>query len=87
MLPWQPNKIVTDHKTHKLGRQSSNDHNCQIWFTLLQWLWRKMQFNQMQFSYKSAGVFCCHGKKKQKQKKQKKTKKNKKKQTDRLADF
>ena len=26
MLPWQPNKIVTGHKTHKLGRQSSNGH-------------------------------------------------------------
>ena len=31
------NKIVTGHKTHKLGRQSENDHNCQIWFTLLHW--------------------------------------------------
>ena len=38
MLPWQPNKIATGHQTHKLGRQSSNDHNCQIWFTSLHWL-------------------------------------------------
>ena len=30
-FPWQPNKLATPHKTHKLGRQSSNDHNCQIW--------------------------------------------------------
>ena len=35
MLPWQPNKMVTGHKTHKLGRQSSNDHKCQIWITSL----------------------------------------------------
>ena len=41
MLPWQPNKMATGHQTHKLGRQSSYDHNCQIWFTLFQWLWRK----------------------------------------------
>ena len=41
MLPWQANKIVTGHQTHKLGRQPSNDHNCQIWFTPLHWLWRK----------------------------------------------
>ena len=41
MLPWQPNKIVTGHKTHKLVRQSSNDYNCQIWLTSLHRLWRK----------------------------------------------
>ena len=35
MLPWQTNKMVTGHKTHELGRQSSNDHNCQIWFISL----------------------------------------------------
>ena len=29
MLPWQPNKMAIGHKTHKLGRQSSNDHNYQ----------------------------------------------------------
>ena len=29
-LPWKPNKNANDHKTHKLGRQSPNDHNCQI---------------------------------------------------------
>ena len=56
---WQPNEIFTGHKTYKLGRQSSNGHNCQIWFTLLQWLWRKC--NLTIFSYKSMGVFCCHG--------------------------
>ena len=33
MLPWKPNKIATGHETHKWGRQLSNDHNCQIWFT------------------------------------------------------
>ena len=59
MLPWQPHKIVTGHKTHKLGRQSSNDHNCLIWFTSLQWLWRKC--NSTIFSCKSMGVFSCHG--------------------------
>ena len=53
------NNIVTGHKTHKLGRQSSNDHNCQIWFTSLQWLWRKC--NLTIISYKSMGAFCCHG--------------------------
>ena len=26
---------------HKLARQSSTDHNCQIWFISLQALWRK----------------------------------------------
>ena len=41
MLRWKPNKMATGHETHKLGRQSSNDHNCQIWFTSLHWLWRK----------------------------------------------
>ena len=41
MLPRPPNKMVTGHKTHKLGRQSSDDHNCQIWFTSLHRLWRK----------------------------------------------
>ena len=61
MLQWQPNKIVTGHKTYKLGRQSSNDHNCQIWFTSLQWLWRKC--NLTIFSYKSMRVFSCHGNK------------------------
>ena len=40
-VAWQPNKMATGHKTHRLGRQSSNDHNCQIWFTSLHWLWRK----------------------------------------------
>ena len=59
MLSWQPNKIITGHKTHKLGRQPSNDHNCQIWFTLLQWLWRKC--NLTIFLCKSMGVFCCLG--------------------------
>ena len=41
MLPWKPNKVATGHETHKMGRQSPNDHNCQIWFTSLHWLWRK----------------------------------------------
>ena len=26
---------------HELDRQSSIDHNCQIWFISLHWLWRK----------------------------------------------
>ena len=34
-------KMATGHETHKLGRQLSNDHKCQIWFTSLHWLWRK----------------------------------------------
>ena len=38
VLPWQPNKMATGHQTHKLGRQSSYDHKCEIWFTSLQWL-------------------------------------------------
>ena len=46
-------KTVTGHKTHKLGRHSSNDQNCQIWFTSLQWLWRKCKWQM--------GVFSCHG--------------------------
>ena len=36
-----PNKMAIGHKTHKLGRLSSNDHNCQIRFTSLHVLWRK----------------------------------------------
>ena len=44
MLPWQPNKMATGHKTYTLGRQSSNDHKCQTWFTSLHWL-EKIQFN------------------------------------------
>ena len=28
-------QMAIGHKTHKLGRQSSNDHKCQIWFTSL----------------------------------------------------
>ena len=55
MLPWQPNTIVTGHKTHKLCRQSSTDHNCQIWFTLLHWLWQTAI--QPFFHYMSMGVF------------------------------
>ena len=34
----QPNHMVTGHKTRKLGRQSSNYHNYQIWFRSLHWL-------------------------------------------------
>ena len=30
ILLLQPNKIVKGHKTHIVGRQSLNDHNCQI---------------------------------------------------------
>ena len=41
MLPWKPNKMATCHEMHKLGRQSSNDHNCQIRFTSLHCLWKK----------------------------------------------
>ena len=29
----QPNKMTAGHNTNKLGRQSSDDHNCQIWLT------------------------------------------------------
>ena len=35
------NKMAAGRKTYKLSRQLSNDHKCQIWFTSLQWLWRK----------------------------------------------
>ena len=45
MLPWQPNNMATSHKTYKLGTQSSDDHNCQIWLISLHWLWRKCNFN------------------------------------------
>ena len=48
-------KMATGHETYKLGRQSSNDHNCQIWFVM-----EKMQFNHFPH-YKSMGAFCCHG--------------------------
>ena len=58
-VAWQPNKMATGHKTHELGRQSSHDHNCQIWFTSLHWLWRKC--NLTIFPYKYMGTFCCHG--------------------------
>ena len=58
ILLWQPNKMVTDHKTYKLGRQSSNDHNCQIWFTSLHMLWRKC--NLTISYYKPMGSFSCH---------------------------
>ena len=33
--------MAAGHKTQKMGRQSSDDHNCQIWFTSLQWLCTK----------------------------------------------
>ena len=59
MLQWQPNKMATGHQTQKLGRQSFNDHNCQIWFTSLQWLWRKC--NLIIFPLYVFGSFCCHG--------------------------
>ena len=41
MLPLQPKKMAIGHQTYKLGKQSSNDHKCQIWYTSLHWLWRK----------------------------------------------
>ena len=47
MLPWQPKKMAADHQTHKMCRQSSDDHNCQIWFTSLHWFMEKMQFNHL----------------------------------------
>ena len=46
MLPLQPNKMAAGHQTHKLGRQSSDDHNCQIRFPSLQMVMQnKMQIN------------------------------------------
>ena len=33
--------MATGHKTQELGKQLSNDHNCQIWFALLHWLRKK----------------------------------------------
>ena len=56
---WQPNKMATDHETHTLDRESSNDRNCHIWFTSLHWLWSK--YNLTIFHYKFMGAFCCHG--------------------------
>ena len=35
----------TGHKTHKLGRQSSNDHNYQISVHMTSLVMEKMQFN------------------------------------------
>ena len=58
ILPWQPNKLATGHKTNKLVRQSPNDHNCQIWFTSIHLLWRKC--NLTIFPLKSMGPFSCH---------------------------
>ena len=60
ILPWQPNKMATGHKTHKLGRQSSNDHNCQIWFTSLHVLWRKCNLTILISHFKSMRPFSCH---------------------------
>ena len=60
MLPWQPNKMITGHKTHKLGRQSSNDHKITakyIHITAL--VMEKMLINH--FPIMSMGAFCCHG--------------------------
>ena len=39
-----------------LSRQSSNAHNCKIWFTSLHWLWRKMQFNHLPLSLRVLSV-------------------------------
>ena len=55
MLPWQPNKMATGYQTDKLGRQSSNYHKFQIWFTSIQWLWRKC--NVTIFPLKAYGSF------------------------------
>ena len=43
----QPNKMTTGHKT--LCRQALNDHNCQIWFSSLHWLWRKCNLTMLLF--------------------------------------
>ena len=64
MLPWQPNKMAISHKTYKLGRQSSNDHNCQIWFTSLHWLWRKYGSFLFRSCHLKKSFFkteCCRG--------------------------
>ena len=58
ILPWQANKLTTDHKTYKLCRQTSNDHNCQICFTSLHVLWRKCSLTI--FLLKVYGNFRCH---------------------------
>ena len=59
MLPWQPNKMATGHKTHKLGRQSSMIINAKYGshhFT------GYGENTILPFShYKSIGAFCCHG--------------------------
>ena len=61
MLPWQPNKIATGHKTHKLDRQSSNDHNCQIWFCSHHFTGYGENAIYPFSHYKSIEVFCYHG--------------------------
>ena len=58
ILPWHRNKMANGHKTHTLGRQSSNDHHCQIWLTSLRVLWRKCNLTISPF--KSIGPFSCH---------------------------
>ena len=39
ILSWRPKEMATGHKTHEVGRQSSNDHKCKVEFTLLHVLW------------------------------------------------
>ena len=60
ILPWQPNKIAIGHKKYKLGKHSSNDHNCQTWFTSLH-VFGENAINLPFSQYKSMGAFCCHG--------------------------
>ena len=57
---WQTNDIVPGHKTHKLGKISSNDQNCQIWFHHFT-VYGENAIAPF-FHYKSKGAFCCHGK-------------------------
>ena len=60
MLPWQPNNMDTGHKTDKLCRQSSNDHNYQIRFTTLHQLQRKCNLTNFPI-ISLREFFRCHG--------------------------
>ena len=44
LLQWQQNKIVTGHKTYKLGSQTSDDHNSNM-IQITSLVMKKMQFN------------------------------------------
>ena len=62
MLPWQPNKRVTGHQTHKLDRLSSYD------VMIITAKYASHHFSgygqnaiESFYHYKSMGAFCCQG--------------------------